>query len=239
MRRTLFTPSPGCGDCRSRDAHHGVRPTDRDRLDDRTSSPIELDREDSPMTTFSRTLARQSSRPARHRHDGPARCRRHRTERRSAPRHAGFARAVSPRRLCVSPRRRHVRVPLCGCVPGRLDGGDHRARRRPAVGLPPRPIDGPARSCSSNTIELRSHGTFSSAEPTDSSRTTSSQRADGIRVASPPRAWFDCARDIDDERFERLTEWVLDQHTTMPTLCGAGRVNDATWPTRSWRGSTE
>jgi very-short-patch-repair endonuclease len=44
------------------------------------------------------------------------------------------------------------------------------------------------------------------------------QRADGIRVASPPRAWFDCARDIDDERFERLTEWVLDQHATLPTL---------------------
>lgn len=43
-------------------------------------------------------------------------------------------------------------------------------------------------------------------------------RADGIRVASPPRAWYDCARDVDDERFERLTEWVLDHHTTMPTL---------------------
>jgi hypothetical protein len=44
------------------------------------------------------------------------------------------------------------------------------------------------------------------------------ERGDGIRLASPPRAWFDCARDLDDERFERLTEWVLDQHTTMPTL---------------------
>ena len=43
-------------------------------------------------------------------------------------------------------------------------------------------------------------------------------RPDGIRVASPPRAWFDCARDLDDERFERLTEWLLDHHTTMPTL---------------------
>jgi len=43
-------------------------------------------------------------------------------------------------------------------------------------------------------------------------------RADAIRVASPPRAWFDCARDMDDERFERLTEWVLDKHTTMQTL---------------------
>jgi very-short-patch-repair endonuclease len=44
------------------------------------------------------------------------------------------------------------------------------------------------------------------------------ERDDGIRLASPPRAWFDCARDLDDERFERLTEWVLDQHTTLPTL---------------------
>lgn len=43
-------------------------------------------------------------------------------------------------------------------------------------------------------------------------------RPDGIRIASPPRAWFDCARDVDDERYERLTEWVLDQHTTLPTL---------------------
>lgn len=43
-------------------------------------------------------------------------------------------------------------------------------------------------------------------------------RDDGIRVASPPRAWFDCARDMDDARFERLTEWVLDHHTSMPTL---------------------
>lgn len=43
-------------------------------------------------------------------------------------------------------------------------------------------------------------------------------RADGIRLASPPRTWFDCARDLDDERFEALTEWVLDRHTTMPTL---------------------
>ena len=44
------------------------------------------------------------------------------------------------------------------------------------------------------------------------------QRDDGIAVAAPPRAWFDCARDLDDERFERLTEWVLDQHASLPTL---------------------
>lgn len=43
-------------------------------------------------------------------------------------------------------------------------------------------------------------------------------RDDGIRVASPPRAWFDCARDMDDDRFEALTEWVLDKHATVPAL---------------------
>ena len=62
-------------------------------------------------------------------------------------------------------------------------------------------------------------------------------RDDGIVIACPPRAWFDCARDIDDERFERLTEWVLDNHTSLQTLWrltrrlqakgrpGLGRVN--------------
>lgn len=49
------------------------------------------------------------------------------------------------------------------------------------------------------------------------------RRADGIVVASPPRAWFDCARDVDDERFERLTEWVLDKHSTLPTLWSTAR----------------
>jgi very-short-patch-repair endonuclease len=49
------------------------------------------------------------------------------------------------------------------------------------------------------------------------------QRDDGIAVAAPPRAWFDCARDLDDERFERLTEWVLDQHATLPTLWGTAQ----------------
>lgn len=42
--------------------------------------------------------------------------------------------------------------------------------------------------------------------------------ADGTRIASPPRTWFDCARDVDDERFEALTEWVLDRHSSVPTL---------------------
>jgi very-short-patch-repair endonuclease len=62
-------------------------------------------------------------------------------------------------------------------------------------------------------------------------------RTDGILIACPPRAWFDCARDLDDERFERLTEWVLDHHSSLATLWrltrrlrapgrpGLGRVN--------------
>ena len=52
-------------------------------------------------------------------------------------------------------------------------------------------------------------------------------RADGIRVASPPRAWFDCAWSLTDERFEMLTEWVLDHHTTVSTLFRTVRRLDA------------
>ncbi len=53
------------------------------------------------------------------------------------------------------------------------------------------------------------------------------QRADGIRVASPPRAWFDCARDVDDdEKFEMLTEWVIDHHAQVPTLWRLARRLD-------------
>ena len=48
-------------------------------------------------------------------------------------------------------------------------------------------------------------------------------RPDGIRVASPVRTWFDCARDVGDDRFERLTEWVLDRHASVPTLWRARR----------------
>jgi very-short-patch-repair endonuclease len=44
------------------------------------------------------------------------------------------------------------------------------------------------------------------------------RRPDAIEVASPPRAWFDCSRDLDDEHFERLTEWMLDKHSRAPTL---------------------
>ncbi|NND75737.1 MAG: hypothetical protein HKN44_12095 [Ilumatobacter sp.] len=43
-------------------------------------------------------------------------------------------------------------------------------------------------------------------------------RPDGIRLARPPRAWFDCARDSSDRRFEMLTEWVIDNHTPVPEL---------------------
>lgn len=63
------------------------------------------------------------------------------------------------------------------------------------------------------------------------------QRDDGIRLATPARVWFDCARDLTDERFEMLTEWVLDHHASVPELwsmrrrlagrgrTGAARVN--------------
>lgn len=50
-------------------------------------------------------------------------------------------------------------------------------------------------------------------EPQDWTR-----RIDGIRLATPTRTWFDCARDLSDERFEMLTEWVLDQHSGVPGL---------------------
>ena len=43
-------------------------------------------------------------------------------------------------------------------------------------------------------------------------------RDDGIRVASPPRSWFDCATHVDDRRFEKLTEWVIDRHVGVPVL---------------------
>jgi len=49
------------------------------------------------------------------------------------------------------------------------------------------------------------------------------ERDDGIRVASPPRTWFDCARDAPDDRFESITEWVLDHHATVPTLWHTAR----------------
>ena len=52
-------------------------------------------------------------------------------------------------------------------------------------------------------------------------------RPDGIVVASPPRTWFDCARDLDDETFEAVTEWMLDRHTSMPTLWATVRRLDA------------
>ena len=43
-------------------------------------------------------------------------------------------------------------------------------------------------------------------------------RADGIRIASPPRSWFDCAVHLNDPRFEKRTEWVLDRHVGVPML---------------------
>ena len=73
------------------------------------------------------------------------------------------------------------------------------------------------------------------------------ERNDGIRVASPPRVWFDCGRDLDDERFERLTEWVMDHHAGLPTLwtitrelscrgrTGSARVNRVMTQRSDWQ----
>lgn len=73
------------------------------------------------------------------------------------------------------------------------------------------------------------------------------ERPDGIVVASPPRAWFDCARHLNDERFEMLTEWVLDRHASVPRLwqtrrrlagrgrTGLARVNRVLSQRASWQ----
>jgi hypothetical protein len=46
------------------------------------------------------------------------------------------------------------------------------------------------------------------------------QRSDGIRLTTPERTWFDRARDMQDVWFEALTEHVLDNHCSVPTLWG-------------------
>ncbi|MEM9039077.1 MAG: type IV toxin-antitoxin system AbiEi family antitoxin domain-containing protein [Actinomycetota bacterium] len=48
-------------------------------------------------------------------------------------------------------------------------------------------------------------------------------RSDGVRLTAPPRRWFDRARDLTDPWFEALTEHVLDQHCSVPTLWGVAR----------------
>jgi len=53
------------------------------------------------------------------------------------------------------------------------------------------------------------------------------QRDDAIRIATPQRAWFDCAAHLTDERFEMLTEWVLDRHVDVATLFRTVRRLDA------------
>ncbi len=46
----------------------------------------------------------------------------------------------------------------------------------------------------------------------------------GVRYTSPPRTWFDRARDLDDFHFEALTEQVLDRFCSVPTLWSMGRA---------------
>ena len=51
----------------------------------------------------------------------------------------------------------------------------------------------------------------------------STRRSDGICVTTPARTWFDRARDMQDEWFEALTEHVLDNHCSVPTLWTTAR----------------
>lgn len=53
------------------------------------------------------------------------------------------------------------------------------------------------------------------------------RRDDGIRVTSPQRAWFDCAAHLNDEKFEMLTEWVLDRHVDVAALYRTVRSLDS------------
>ena len=48
-------------------------------------------------------------------------------------------------------------------------------------------------------------------------------RPDGIRVTSPARTWFDRACELSDRYFESLTEQLLDDFCTLPTLFEAVR----------------
>ncbi len=44
------------------------------------------------------------------------------------------------------------------------------------------------------------------------------RRDDGIRLASPPRLWFDLAVWLDDRSFESVTEQLLDRHCAITTI---------------------
>lgn len=57
----------------------------------------------------------------------------------------------------------------------------------------------------------------------DVAPTDFTMRSDGIRLATPARAWFDCAHDLRDEKFEAMTEWVIDNHCPVETLWRMGR----------------
>ena len=121
--------------------------------------------------------------------------------------------ACAPGRLPGGDVARHVRVPLCGRVPGRSHGRHQRpaAARICGNSATSSDADQPDRARRPRSDPARAR---CPAPPDEraAARATSSSATDGIRVASPPRVWFDCGRDLDDERFERLTEWVLDHH---------------------------
>jgi len=76
-------------------------------------------------------------------------------------------------------------------------------------------------------------------------------REDGIRLTTPERTWFDRARDMRDEWFEALTEHVIDDHCSVPTLWkttrrlsargrpGSSRVNRVLSKRAAWQKATD
>jgi len=106
---------------------------------------------------------------------------------------------------CVAACLADPEIVITGVAAGRLWGFRHITRVTEPVALVAH-----ARTPITSGIVLRRTNQLDESDAV--------RRDDGIRIASPPRAWFDCARDVDDERFESLTEWVLDHHTSMPTL---------------------
>lgn len=52
------------------------------------------------------------------------------------------------------------------------------------------------------------------------------ERADGIRLTTPGRTWFDCARFMTDEKFELLTSWVVEHHALPNELHAVARRLD-------------
>ena len=210
------------------------RPIDRGTI----SAPVRSRRSEAELLEFGRCVPSDPSRPGSATcvtshpalacqisiHHGVVR-RSDVDRRRSLPRHrsvdssrAGLLIPLHQGDVPSGHRTRLVRSAMCRCMPRRPCGVDHRSRRRPTLGIPPRALRWTFPRCSSPTTATRCRAVSRCAARIELHREDVVQRPDGIRVASPPRAWFDCAVHLDDRRFEMLTEHVLDNHCRAPTL---------------------